>query len=213
MEYHLVGETLMTIDPRVLAEMPATPLEDLSAQIQDGDILLCSANDPFSRLIGWSTKSPWTHVGFAWRWSAVERIMAMECVQHIGVHAVSMERFISQTSSGTHPYPGKIVLARHSAIAKIASLDPLVDDAIDLMGSRFSPGEIVKIATRIAFGRANRNTPEILKSKDEFICSEYVDRCYRRVGVAFKWDGRGFISPADIADDDQVTAVARFQTR
>ncbi len=47
----------------------------------------------------------------------VERVLALECVQHIGVHAVGMERFVSQTSSGTRPYPGKIVLARHDAIA------------------------------------------------------------------------------------------------
>ena len=202
----------MTIDPRVLTKMPAESLDDLAARIQNGDLLLCSANDPFSRLIGWSTKSPWTHVGFAWRWPAVGRILAMECVQHIGVHAVAMERFISQTSSGTQPFPGKIVLARHAQISGIADLDALADDAIDLMGCRFSPGEIVKIATRIAFGRFDRRTPEPLKAKDEFICSEYVDHCYRRVGVAIKWNGRGFISPADIANDDQVTAIARFET-
>ena len=58
-----------------------------------------------------------------------------------------------------------------------------MDDAIDLMGDRFSPGEIIKIATRIAFGRFDRHMPEPLKSNDEFICSEYIDRCYRRVGV------------------------------
>ena len=93
----------MTIDPRVLTDMPAQPLEAISRIVQDGDLLLCSANDPFSRLIGWSTKSPWTHVGFAWRWPAVGRLLALECVQHIGVHAVGMERFVSQTSSGTPP--------------------------------------------------------------------------------------------------------------
>lgn len=202
----------MTIDPQVLSDMPARPLEELLPLIRNGDLLLCSADDPFSRLIGWSTKSPWTHVGFAWQWPSINRTLALECVQHIGVHAVAMDRFISQTSSGTTPYPGKIVLARHSALQGIADINALVDDAIDLMGCRFSPGEIVKIATRIAFGRFDRHMPQRLKSKDEFICSEYVDRCYRRVGIEIKWDGRGFISPADIANDAAVEAVARFET-
>jgi hypothetical protein len=203
----------MTIDPRVLTDMPAQPLEAISPIMRNGDLLLCSANDPFSRLIGWSTKSPWTHVGFAWRWPEVGRVLALECVQHIGVHAVGMERFISQTSSGTRPYPGKIVLARHDAVAGLSDIRPLVDDAIDLMGDPFSPGEIVKIATRIAFGRFDRHMPEPLKANDEFICSEYIDRCFRRVGVQFRWNGRGFISPADIANDEHVHAVARFETR
>ncbi len=203
----------MTIDPKVLDEMPAEPLEIIGPKIRNGDLLLCAAHDPFSRLIGWSTKSPWSHVGFAWRWPEVDRILAMECVQKIGVHVVGMERFISQTSSGQKPYPGKIVLARHDDIAAISDLGPLVDDAIDLMGDPFSTGEVVKIATRIVFGRSHRHTPEPLKAKDEMICSEYVDRCYQRVGVHITWDGKGFIAPADIANDAKVRAVARFETR
>ena len=203
----------MTIDPRVLREMRREDLDEIAPKIKNGDLLLCSATDPFSRLIGWSTKSPWTHVGFAWRWPQIGKTLAMECVQHIGVHAVGIERFISQTSSGTHPYPGDIILARHDDLAAIDDLTPLADDAIDLMGDRFSPGEIIKIATRITVGRLDRHMPKRLKSKDEFICSEYVDHCYRRVGVKFKWDGRGFIAPADIANDPKVHAVARFKTR
>ena len=203
----------MAIDSRVLTEMPDEDLATIGPKIRNGDLLLCSANDPFSRLIGWSTQSPWTHVGFTWRWPAMERTLALECVQHIGVHAVGLERFISQTSSGTHPYPGKIVLARHADIEAHDDLTPLAHDAIDLMGDRFSPGEIIKIATRITIGRLDRHMPERLKSNDEFICSEYVDRCYQRAGVHIQWNGRGFIAPADIANDPKVRAVARFRTR
>ena len=202
----------MTIDPRVLTDMEARPLDELLPLMRDGDLLLCSATDPFSRLIAWSTKSSWTHVGLAWKWPQVDRVLALECVQHIGVHAVAMDRFISQTSSGTRPYPGKIVLARHDGLQRMSDINAVVDDAIDLMGCRFSPAEIVKIATRIVFGRFDRHMPQRLRPKDEFICSEYVDRCYRKVGVEIRWNGRGFISPADIANDSNVHAVARFQT-
>jgi hypothetical protein len=31
--------------------------------------------------------------------------------------------------------------------------------------------------------------------------------------VTFKWNGRGFIAPADIANDEHVRVVARFETR
>lgn len=203
----------MSVGAEVLTDLPAEDLATISLKIRSGDLLFCSANDPFSRLIGWSTKSPWTHVAIAWRWHSVDRIIALECVQKIGVHSVSLERFISQTSSGQRPYPGKIVLARHADIVARGDLAPLIRYAIDSMGDPFSPGEIAKIGMRIAFARSGRPMPETLKPKDEFICSEYVDQCYREVGVEIPWDGKGFIAPADIANDPRVTAVARFQTR
>jgi len=203
----------VSIGAEVLNDLPAEDLATISPRIRNGDLLFCSADDPFSRLIGWSTKSPWTHVGIAWRWRSVDRIVALECVQKIGVHSVALERFISQTSTGQRPYPGKIVLARHADIESRGDLKPLIDYAIDCMGDPFSPVEIAKIAVRIAFARTQRAMPESLKAKDEFICSEYVDRCYRTLGVEIPWDGKGFIAPADIANDPRVTAVARFQTR
>jgi hypothetical protein len=203
----------LAIGAEVLIDLPAEDLATISPKIRNGDLLFCAAHDPFSRLIGWSTRSPWTHVAIAWRWQGVERIVALECVQKIGVHSVALDRFISQTSSGERPYPGKIVLARHSEMGARRDLLPLIHYAIDCMGDPFSPAEIAKIGLRIAFARTGRSMPENLKARDEFICSEYVDRCYRKVGVEIPWDGKGFIAPADIANDPRVTAVARFQTR
>ena len=203
----------MAIDNDVLTKLPAETLKTIAPKIRNGDLLLCSATDPFSRLIGWSTKSPWTHIAIAWRWPELERIVAFECVQRIGVHAVSMERFISQTSSGAHPYPGKIVLARHDDIAAKKDLTPMADFGVDAMGDRFSSGEILKIGVRVFVGRFNRHMPKALGAKDEFICSEYVDRCYRKIGIKIGWDGRGFIAPADFAQDPKVQAVGRFKTR
>lgn len=203
----------MSIDSKVLTDLPAEDLATISPKIRDGDLLFCSAHDPFSRLIGWSTKSPWTHVAIAWHWSSVGRIVALEAVQRIGVHSVGIERFISQTSDGQRPFPGEIVLARHADIGDRASLTPLIQYAIDCMGDPFSPAEIAKIGLRIAFARTQQEMPDRLKPEDEFICSEYVDRCYRKVGVEIPWDGKGFIAPADVANDPRVSAVARFKTR
>lgn len=203
----------MAIDQRVLDEMPAESLDDVAPRIRNGDLLLCSATDPFSRLISWSTKSPWTHVGFAWRWPDGGRVLALECVQKMGVHAVPIDRFISQTSDGEHPYPGKILLARHARLAEDANLAALIKCGIDHMGDRFSPAEILRIGLRIVAGRWDRKTPRALRPKDEMICSEYVDKCFRAAGVHIPWDGLGFIAPCDIAADPRVTAIARFRTR
>ncbi len=209
----------MAISDDVLTDMRAEDLDEIGPKIRDGDILLCAAHDPFSRLIGWSTKSPWSHVGIACRWPERGRILALECVEKIGVHAVSITRFITETSSGQTPYPGKIVLARHADLAERqdrtgdAGLDPMLNFAIDHMGDRFSGAEVIKIATRIAVGRLERHMPLSLGADNEFICSEYVARCFLAIGIQIAWDGLGFIAPADIAKDPKVEAVARFKTR
>ena len=97
--------------------MKPEPFGAVSRRVRDGDILLCSGNDPFSRLISWSTKSPWTHVALAYRWPALGRIMVFESVQQLGVRTVPLSKFISQSSTGQKPYPGKIILARHEDYA------------------------------------------------------------------------------------------------
>ncbi len=203
----------MAVEDSALTDLKAQGLGEVAPKIQNGDILLCSADDPFSRMIAWSTRSPWTHVAFAWRWPGVERILALECVQQLGVRAVPIERFISETSGGTHPYPGRIVLARHDAVAEAKDIQPILAFALKSLGDRFSPVEIAKIAARIAFGRLARAMPLSLRAKNEFICSEFIDRCYRKAGVKIPWDGLGFIAPADIARDPRLHAVARFRTR
>ena len=208
----------MAIDDNVLKTLKPEPLSALAGRVRDGDILLCSATDPFSRLIRWSTKSPWSHVALAYRWRSVSRIMVFEAVQTIGVHAVTLDRFISQTSTGQKPYPGKIILARHEDFAAnhgkhtSAKAEHFADFAIDRFGDHFAPMEIAKIALRITLGRLNRNMPKFMGPKNEFICSEYVAKCFERVGITIPWDGLGFIAPADFANDPKIKAIGRFRT-
>jgi len=208
----------MAIDNDVLTKMKPEPLSAIAGRIRDGDILLCSATDPFSRLISWATKSPWTHVALAYRWPELSRIMAFESVQTIGVHAVTLDRFISQTSTGQHPYPGKIILARHAGYADKGgkgggvAMRRLADFAVDRFGDKFDGLEILRIAARICFGRTGRTMPDFLGPKEAFICSEYAAKCFETVGIEIEWDQRGFIAPATFASDPHVKAIARFET-
>ncbi len=209
----------MTISDTVLTKLPPESYSAISEKVRDGDILLCAARDPFSRLIGWSTKSPWSHVALAWQWPALGRHIVFECVQQLGVRAVPLDRFIRETSSGQRPYPGKIILARHEGVSekksakKQAELVPaLAKFAVDRIGDRFSGVEILKIALRIVVGRFDVHMPKSLGPDDEFICSEFVAKCFERIDIQIQWDGLGFIAPADIASDPNVHAVARFRT-
>ncbi len=209
----------MAIDDDVLTKLKPEPYEAMARRIRDGDILLCSGNDPFSKLIGWATKSPWTHVALAYRWPALGRIMVFESVQQLGVRAVPLQKFISQSSTGQKPYPGKIILARHEDYADkggdqgSAAMKRLADFAVDRFGDPFAAAEILRIAARICIGKFEREMPKALGPKREFICSEYVAKCFQTIGVEIQWDGLGFIAPADFARDPKTKAIARFRTR
>jgi hypothetical protein len=203
----------------VLRTLKPQPLADVARRVRDGDILLCSATDPFSRLIRWATKSPWSHVALAYRWRSVNRIMVFEAVQQLGVRCVPLERFISQSSTGQKPYPGKIILARHEDYAAAggkaggAAMRRLADAAVDRFGDRFAPGEVLKITARITLGRTGRATPKFLGPHDEYICSEYAAKCLEAVCIEVAWDARGFIAPASFANDPKMNAIAQFKTR
>jgi hypothetical protein len=208
----------MAIDDEVLVHMPPEPFGTISRRVRDGDLLLCAGDDPFSRLIGWSTKSPWTHVAIAWRWPSLGRIMAFEAVQQLGVRAVPLQSFVRQSSTGQKPYPGKIILARHADFAAglgargSVAEKRFADFAVDRFGDPFAPAEIAKIMLRIALGRLNRVMPKFMGPKNAFICSEYVAKCFDRVEIKIPWDGLGFIAPADFANDPKIKAIGRFRT-
>ena len=205
----------MTIPPDVLTTLKPLPYEEVRALVQDGDLLLCSAHDPMSRLIRWATRSPWSHIGIALRVPDIDRVLVLECVAKLGTRAVTLSDFVSRTSGGTHPYPGKILLARHDGIAAQLGngiIKRLSEYALDRLGTPFSKLETVKVGLRVAAGRLHVRLPGRLMPDDEFICSEYVAHCFAHVGIKVPWDGLGFVAPADFARADELHAVAQVQT-
>jgi hypothetical protein len=204
----------MTIQANVLETMTPVPYAQLRDSLRDGDIVLCQGRDPFSRLIQWSTKSVWSHVGMVFRVDSLEQVIVIEAVEKIGVRAVALSDFLSRDSAGTHPYPGKILFVRHDKL-KGDVTDPRVVEmakfAFDKLGCKFAPGEIGKIAMRIIDARlfGNRKTPKVLVSDDEFICSEFVAGAYHKAGLTIPWDGLGFVAPSDIAEDENLYPVAQ----
>ena len=205
----------MTIGDDVFARLPPRPYAAIRDEVKDGDLLLCSAYDAGSRVIRWATKSPWSHIAIAFRHREIHRVLALECVERIGVRVVTLSDFVSRTSSGVHPYPGKILLARHAQLADGLTADRLREMAkfaFDRLGDQFSNLETAKIGLRILLGRFNLVMPRMIGPDDEYICSEYVARCFARIGLKIPWDGLGFIAPSDFAADPEIGAVAQVQT-
>jgi hypothetical protein len=204
----------MTIPDDALETFKPKPYAQISKLVQDGDLLLCQGDDAFSKLICWSTGSPWSHIAIAFRIDSLDEVIVIESVENIGVRAVSLAQFCSRNSGGVSPYPGKILLARHNAYGggpEDPKIRKMARFAFDHLGDKFAPNEISKIGLRIAQARmfGKTHTPNMLIPDDEFICSEFVAKAFEAAKVKIPWDGLGFIAPCDFAADPNVVAVAQ----
>ena len=202
----------VAVPESALSDLPPLDYASLRARVRTGDLALCSGQQLFSKAIRWATASKFSHVAMLVRLEEIDRVMVLESIEKIGVRAVAFSRFVSGNGRKPHPFPGQIVIARHSDFAEQATperLGEMGDFAADRLGAPFSSGEILKIATRIAAAGLGMKMPRQLLPDDEFICSEYVAQCYRHIGIHVPWDGRGFIAPADFARDPKVEAIGR----
>ena len=206
----------MTVPTNIFEIMPATPYEDLRPRLQNGDILLFSGTEKFSRLIQWATHSPWSHVGFIFRLPQVDRLMILQSVTGAGCSTVSLSGLINGSGSHQAPYAGRLLVARHADFAAQvtnAKLREMSAFAVDRFGSPYATGEILKVIIRICAGWFHVRMPPLLQPDDEFICSEYAAACYEKFGIKIEWDGLGFIAPSDFAWDSKVQPVAVIQTK
>jgi len=204
----------MTISRDVFSTQPAQSYTDLRPHIQNGDILLFSGPDFFSRAIKWATGSPWSHVGFIFRLDAIDRVMVLQSLSS-GSCTVALSAIVNGTGPNQKPYNGKLLIARHedfAGLANRATLRTMSEFAVDRFGAPYGVVEIIKIIVRIALGKMNIRLAPLLQPNDEYICSEYAAACYGCIGITIPWDGLGFIAPSDFAADEKVTAVGVVQT-
>jgi len=205
----------MTVPADVLDRFKPKSYVQVRKLIKDGDLFLCQGRDPFSKLIRWSTRSPWSHIAIAFRIESLDEVIVIESVEKLGVRCVALSEFVSRDSEGTSPYPGKILLVRHNAYGggpKDPKVRAMARFAFDHLGCRFAPNEITKIALRIMTAQlfnVRRQTSKMLLPSNEFICSEFVAKAYAAAKVKIPWDGLGFIAPADFANDPDIVPIAQ----
>ncbi len=89
-------------------------------------------------------------------------------------------------------------------------LTQLAQYAVDQFGYPYDKDEIAKIAARILASKVPFTKKQMKKIEPdrEFICSEYVARCYEQVGLDIQWNQLGFVAPSDFAADKNFDLVA-----
>lgn len=171
--------------------------EDIRHDIKSGDLLLCSGNSFFSKLIQHSTRSIWSHVGFVLYISDAKRLMIMESVEDIGVRTVPLSSYFHDYNGTGKSYNGVVQIRRHRNYTPILT-EQLSKKAFDLMTRRYDWMEILRIAWRIYTNKTNDGP---IVDNGLYICAEYVYECYKSVGIITPHNKRGFISPADYGKD------------
>ncbi len=207
--------------PLSTSEFPQGPVkqyEDIRGQLRNGDVLICSGTGIFSSMIQQATGSVWSHVAFVLRLDFIDRIMLLESVEPIGVRTVRLSKYLDDYSNDGKPYPGGMAIIRNSKFSELvtsAKLSELSRYAVDQFGYPYDKDEIAKIAARILASKVPFTPQQMEKIQPdrEFICSEYVARCYAQAGIDVQWNQLGFIAPSDFAADPNFDLVAILRKR
>lgn len=195
---------------------PRRPADDYDAirpHLRTGDLLFCSGSVWMSEMIQTATGSAWSHVGFVWHLKPIDRVMVLESVESQGVRTVPLSKYLRDYDNRGHPYPGGVVVARHTKFPGEQAetvLRKFGQHSVDRFGYPYDRDEIAKITARIAgsFLPFTKTKKRELKRDKEFICSEYVWECYRAIGIEIAHDDLGFIAPVHFARDPNVKLIA-----
>lgn len=201
-----------------MAKFPQLQLVNYSEvrdDIRNGDILLCSGEYMFSKLIQKAIDSCWSHVAFVLRIDEIDRVMVLESIEGKGARTVALSEYVSNFEGTGVGYKGRLAIARHRDFASIANpenLKSMSQFAVDRFAYPYDEEEIARITARIVGSFLGFKKGEI-KRDQEYICSEYVYECYKRIGIDIPFDKRGFVAPADFARAEQVKLQWELEVR
>jgi len=185
---------------------------------KSGDLFFCGGNHPLSKVIRYFSGKSWvSHVGIIFRWQ--DRVMLMESVHSDGVRIIPLSQYVEDYENKKKPYDGRIYIARHSDIhrnneggSEVDGLsnqlvDTLIKRATSLLNKDFSLKDFAAFFRRASTGKGKH------LRDDHFLCSEFVERCFRKgIGITFPDDGAGFVAPEHIASDEKVEALVEINT-
>lgn len=177
------------------------------SEIKSGDILLASGNYMFSKLIQKATGSCWSHVAFVMRLDEIDRVMVLESIEGKGVRTIPLSEYVSNFEGTGKGYDGRWAIARHSEFqikTTPQKIKDLAQFAVDRFAYPYDEEEIAKITVRIVGAKLGFKAKK-LKRNEEYICSEYVYECYRKIGIKIQQGNSGFIAPSDFHTDGNVS--------
>ncbi|OES45542.1 YiiX/YebB-like N1pC/P60 family cysteine hydrolase [Domibacillus iocasae] len=174
--------------------------EQARQSIQTGDLLFCSGTYLISELIKKASNSFMSHVAFLFEWNG--RVLVFESVESAGVRIIPLSHYVTNYNNTGRKYKGALYLARHETLIDSSFdrtlLQNMIGKAIGSLNRNYDQTELIRILTRISLGVGRH------KENEAYICSEFVDQCFRQIGIRFPRTEAGFVYPEHIAADPHV---------
>ena len=189
--------------------VPTISLDEACKCVQSCDILMISGSSLLDELIKKGTSSVWSHIGILFKLNdgTISRIMMMESTEPGGIRAVPLSNYLSNFNGTGKGFAGKMLIARYTNFP-IQGISSAATQAIDLLGYPYSIDDIMSIAARIVLKDVvNSVLSSDVSSKTAYICSEYVEACYKAAGVNIPYNTAGYIAPSDFMACDQVVPL------
>lgn len=183
-----------------LTQIPPRKYKIIRNELQTGDLIFCSGNYFFSKLIQKFTKSVWSHVGIIYKDEKLDRILVLESEKLYGVRLAPLSKYVKDYHGKNKPYKGKVIIARVNATTDYKQA---ISFGMDELTKPYDNVEVIRIAIRILFGITRRETNR------NYICSELVQECFKKENIFFK-DNDTKISPDDIWKDERVNMLYRL---
>ena len=175
-------------------------------QIMNADFLFCNGRYLVSELIKKASNSFFSHVALLLHWN--DRVVVLESVEDDGVRVVPLSHYLYNYENSKKPYNGELYIARHEAIESLVydneKLKRMFGKAVDLLNRNYDKDEIAKIVARIGLGIGRH------RNDKEYICSEFVDECFKELEIKLSRDRAGFIFPEHIAADSNIKPLFRI---
>ncbi len=175
----------------------------IRGKLQTGDLVFCSGNYFFSRIIQRFTKSMWSHVGIIYHDTALDRMLILESEKLYGVRVAPLSKYIKDYHGKNKPYKGLITIARIEPPLDPEEIKKGISFGMDELTKPYDDWEILRIAIRILFNIGKR-----VKDR-KYICSELVQVCFQQMGVVFNYRNK-IISPDDIWNDGRLMLTFRI---
>ena len=183
--------------------IPPRKYKMIRDELKTGDLIFCSGNYFFSKVIKKFTKSLWSHCGIIYRDEPLGRILILESEKVYGVRLAPLSKYLKDYNGKNKPYKGKVVVARVTPEIPLQQSFKAISFGMDELTKPYDNWEIFRIAFRTIFKITRR------QKNRSYICSELVQECYKNAGIRFN-DSDTKISPNDIWNDAHVQLLFRL---
>lgn len=186
-----------SITKKALKQIEKVDYLSIRDELKTGDLIFCSGDYTFSKLIEGLTKSVWSHVGMIYKDETLGRILVLESEKMYGVRLAPLSKYVKDYHGKNKPYKGQIAIAKLQPLPDTQVMNNAISFGLDELTKPYDNSEIIRIALRILFQIGKR------KRDKKYVCSELVYECFAKAGITFIPKDR-MITPDDIWSDKRV---------